>query len=430
MGVLSSFVHYRKRIFVFIVGVNVLFCCLWIYVSIQKKTLIKTGLDYDQLIGELLVPRRESDVRHGQGKFYNSPVGVKDQRQGELLALTEVNGSDVKKWQDKFYKSLDNVKERIAPSMKHALELYEYNQSQLNEANQFEFPSDDSRESINISSKNGFLQFLEIASCKPISPDVVLYNRVYKTGSESAGAIFRFVGSLMDYEYSRQTTEDFYDRGISEPYPMIIERKVKYTKQPLLFNAHFYFRNNLKIHRTHTYVNQIREPVARYISHYAYMRTQNRPVKRVNEMIRSGEFNETIEECFEKQGQGCKHNVMTRFFCGTEEFCRNDPQKALARAKENILSHYAVVGLLEYFHLTLQITQRRLPYFLPVVPIDPEDLRLNETKKKNSTSVSEEMIEKIKRANWADVELYEFVKQIFWKQAQACGLSVDQRLMK
>lgn len=204
MGVLSSFVHYRKRIFVFIVGVNVLFCCLWIYVSIQKETLIKTGLDYDQLIGELLVPRRESDVRHGQGKFYNSPVGVKDQRQGELLALTEVNGSDVKKWQDKFYKSLDNVKERIAPSMKHALELYEYNQSQLNEANQFEFPSDDSRESINISSKNGLLQFLEIASCKPISPDVVLYNRVYKTGSESAGAIFRFVGSLMDYEYSRR----------------------------------------------------------------------------------------------------------------------------------------------------------------------------------------------------------------------------------
>lgn len=215
MGILSSFVHYRKRIFVFIVGLNVLFCFLWIYVTIQKQTLIKTAVDYDQLIGELFVPPRPSrgsDVRHGQGKFYKSPAGVKEQSLGELLAtsrpfrlqLTEVNESDVRQWQDKFYKSLAKVKNRIAPSMKHALELYEYNQSQLNDTNQFQLPRGEPRESINISSKNGLLQFLDTASCKPISPDVVLYNRVYKTGSESAGAIFRFVGSLMDYDYSRR----------------------------------------------------------------------------------------------------------------------------------------------------------------------------------------------------------------------------------
>ena len=98
------------------------------------------------------------------------------------------------------------------------------------------------------------------------------------------------------------------------------------------------------------------------------MRTTNRPKKRVKQMIDSGEFYDTIEQCFEKQGQGCKYNVMTRFFCGTEAFCKSDARKALERAKENILNHYATVGLLEHFHLTLKITQRRLPYFLPVVP--------------------------------------------------------------
>lgn len=205
---------------------------------------------------------------------------------------------------------------------------------------------------------------------------------------------------------------------------MIIEQKVKQADRPILFNAHFYFRNDLKIQRTHTYINQIRHPVNRYISHYAYMRTMNRPKKRVKKMIESGEFNETIEQCFEKQGQGCKHNVMTRFFCGTEVFCKNDTRKALDRAKGNILKHYATVGLLEYFHLTLKIIQRRLPFFLPVVPEEPTDMKLNEgSKKLNSSSVSEEMIEKIKRANWADMELYEFVKQIFWRQVQACGIS-------
>ena len=141
-------------------------------------------------------------------------------------------------------------------------------------------------------------------------------------------------------------------------------------------------------------------------------------------MIDSGEFYDTIEQCFEKQGQGCKHNVMTRFFCGTEDFCNSDAKKALERAKENILNHYVTVGLLEHFHLTLKIIQRRLPYFLPVVPEEPIRMKLNEGKNKfNSSSVSEEMIEKIKQANWSDMELYEFVTEIFWKQVKACGIS-------
>ena len=205
---------------------------------------------------------------------------------------------------------------------------------------------------------------------------------------------------------------------------MVIERRVTQVNRSIFFNAHFYFRNNLKIQRPHTYINQIRHPVDRYISHYAYMRTTNRPKKRVKQMIVSGEFNETIEQCFEKQGQGCKNNVITRFFCGPEAFCKSDAKKALERAKENILNHYATVGLLEHFHLTLKIIQRRLPYFLPVVPEEPLQMKLNEGKKKfNSSSVSKEMIEKIKRANWADMELYEFVTEIFWKQVKACGIS-------
>ena len=221
-----------------------------------------------------------------------------------------------------------------------------------------------------------------------------------------------------------ENTEDFYDRGHSWPYPSIIESRVKQVNRPIFFNAHFYFRNNLKIQRTHTYINQIRHPVDRYISHYAYMRTTNRPKKRVKQMIDSGEFYDTIEQCFEKQGQGCKYNVMTRFFCGTEAFCKSDAKKALKRAEENILNHYATVGLLEHFHLTLKIIQRRLPYFLPVVPEEPAHMKLNEGKKKfNSSSVSKEMIEKIQRANWADMELYEFVTEIFWKQVKTCGIS-------
>ena len=223
-----------------------------------------------------------------------------------------------------------------------------------------------------------------------------------------------------------ETTEDFYDQGISRPYPELIEKAAIKNRRQMFFNAHFYFRNNLKIHRTHTYINQVREPVARYISHYAYMHnTRHRPLRRVQKMIESGEMNETIEQCFDKQGQGCKHNVMTRFFCGPETFCKNDPKKALKRAKENIVKYYAVVGLLEHFRLTLKIIQKRLPCFLPLIPIDPT-MRENQAVKTNASTVSNEMMAKIKQTNWADIELYEFVKKLFWRQVKACGIPEEE----
>lgn len=150
--------------------------------------------------------------------------------------------------------------------------------------------------------------------------------------------------------------------------------------------------------------------------------TRHRPAWRINKMIRNGELNEAIQQCFEREGQGCKKNLMTRFFCGPEKFCKNDGRRALKRAKENILKHYAVVGLLEHFHLTLKVLQRRLPYFLPVFPRN-SDVKMNQAVKRSSNFVSEEMMLRIKQANWADVELYDFVKQLFWRQVKACGVS-------
>ena len=73
---------------------------------------------------------------------------------------------------------------------------------------------------------------------------------------------------------------------------------------------------------------------------------------------------ETIEQCFENQHQGCRYNVMTRFFCGPEPYCKTGSNETLAKAKENILRHYAVVGLLEHFDLYLKILNKRFSLFL------------------------------------------------------------------
>lgn len=244
MGVLSSFVHNRKRIFLFIVSLNILIFCLWIYVTIQKQTPIKTTatVHFDQDAGELLATSRPygqfkqsaiktvaaSHFEQHAGELLTAsrPLGFKQtpikrvdaghfkQHTGELLAtsrssrfkLTAVNQSQVNKWQVIFFKSLTRAQERpgLVSSMKKALGLYTYNQSQLNKNNQFNLSEDGPRESIKIADQNGLLQFLETASCKPISPDAVLYNRVFKTGSETAGAILNFAGIMMNYFYTRR----------------------------------------------------------------------------------------------------------------------------------------------------------------------------------------------------------------------------------
>ena len=212
MGVLSSFVHNRKRIFVFIVSLNILIFCLWIYVTIQKQTPIRSN-------ATVHLDQHAVATSRPFGQFKQTPikrvaVAHFEQHTGELLTtsrssrfkLTAVNQSQVNQWQNIFFKSLARVQERpgLVSSMKRALGLYTYNQSQLNKNNQFNLFEDEPRESIKIADQNGLLQFLETASCKPISPDAVLYNRVFKTGSETAGAIFNFAGTMMKYFYTRR----------------------------------------------------------------------------------------------------------------------------------------------------------------------------------------------------------------------------------
>lgn len=187
----------------------------------------------------------------------------------------------------------------------------------------------------------------------PISPQALFVHTVCQTVRENVDSMqstpillkFSFwqsstqaLQSFSSFPFLSGTTEDFYDEGISDPYPMIIELAAKAIGNKIFYNAHFYFWDNLQIQRNHTYINQVRELVTRYISHYAYVHNKrHRPAWRIRKMIENGEFNETIEQCFEKEGQGCRKNLVTRFFCGPEKFCKNDPRRALDRAKENIL---------------------------------------------------------------------------------------------
>ncbi len=142
----------------------------------------------------------------------------------------------------------------------------------------------------------------------------------------------------------------------------------------------------------------------------------DRPKHRIQEMIKSGYINETLEQCIEKQHRGCESNVMTHFFCGTEPYCSTGSAEAVKKAKYNMLHRYAAIGLLERLDEYLKILKLRLPKFFP----SSRRTLTREKANEHSSGISLKMINHIKTLNRADYEIYEYAEELFEKQLEAC----------
>ena len=181
--------------------------------------------------------------------------------------------------------------------------------------------------------------------------------------------------------------------------------------------AHLYFRKNVEA----TYINLLREPVARFISHYYYCRSPGRWSFKIKRLKELGHFDVTIEECLENQYEGCVWNHMTRFFCGPHAFCKTGSQEALERAKHNMLYHYASVGIMEYLDVFVAVLNKRLPEFV-LPPPKTGMAKMFVTKGVKKKPLTESTMQRLREVNKADIELYEFAKDLFFKQARNCGI--------
>jgi dermatan/chondrotin sulfate uronyl 2-O-sulfotransferase UST len=217
-------------------------------------------------------------------------------------------------------------------------------------------------------------------------------------------------------------TEEWENENVSHPVLTRIESKIAESKaenKKLMAIAHLYFREDIEA----TYINLLREPVARFISHYYYCRSSVRWPIKLKQLKKRGHFNVTIEECLENRYEGCVWNHMTRFFCGPHAFCKTGNSLALERAKHNMIHYYASVGVMEYLNEFVAVLHKRLPDFVLPVPEDGMRKRFV-TKGVKKKPISESTMERIKQANKADIELYEFAKDIFFKQAANCGVEI------
>ncbi len=174
----------------------------------------------------------------------------------------------------------------------------------------------------------------------------------------------------------------------------------------------------------HTYINLLREPIDRFISHYYYTRGPNRWPKKLRRLKALGHWNVTLEQCIEKQYEGCKWNTMTRFFCGPEAFCRKGNEKALSQAKYNMLHYYSGIGVVKHLNEFIQVLHKRLPKFILKSPRKLHKTYVTTGVKK--TLISSNVMARLVQVNQADIELYNYAKILFLKQAKLCGIKVKR----
>ena len=175
-----------------------------------------------------------------------------------------------------------------------------------------------------------------------------------------------------------------------------------------LIKGHLSFGFHRHLPGRSTYITFLREPVARALSFYHYARSHPEhylyPLlgdDHVDLKILLRQRTPTTHELF---------NLQTSMVAGDEW---DDPERpadraALERAKQNLRSHFDVVGLTEEFDTSLRLLRRRFGWKVRFYT------RKNVTRRKDQIdNLDPETHSLLREANALDIELYQFARELF-----------------
>jgi hypothetical protein len=177
-------------------------------------------------------------------------------------------------------------------------------------------------------------------------------------------------------------------------------------KEIKVLKGHMFFGLHEVLPNPSTYITFLRDPVERIISHYYYV-LQN-PIHYLYKDVKAN--NMSLKEY---AGSGLSlelDNGQTRFIAGFNFLDHSQPasQEMLEVAKQNLKSHFAVVGIVEEFNKSLITLRKRFDWKTPFYV--KENTTKNRLKKK---IISKDTLEVIKKYNELDIELYRYAKDIF-----------------
>ncbi|CAH1779003.1 unnamed protein product [Owenia fusiformis] len=287
--------------------------------------------------------------------------------------------------------------------------------------------------------------------------NLVLYSRSPKCGSTTLNAVMKAA-----CEYGGKYTFNNLQSN-AEPLPKKSELKTVAKKRkfalthllqesPTIVIGHLSFFDFIELgYKQPLFIDIVRDPVERWISHYYYFRSSERHIK--NLKFTDKDINQPFEECFQiwKNTTGCSgmnitqtaaclvrkgrnkkgclefqvdHSFYSYWFSG--KYSTNRSLISSANAKSNIEKYYAFVGLTEHLNETVRAMERVLPRFTDEMSRAYNDLRGEHVKNRslNKKRPSNETIAVMKEYTANDYDLYRFISQRFYRHLNRLGIKL------
>jgi hypothetical protein len=250
----------------------------------------------------------------------------------------------------------------------------------------------------------------DISSGLAGTASTVLFLHIPKTAGTTLGVILSRLYSPREYL-------PFYRPKIEETLQSLASLDPAIKSRTRFFISHV----NFGVHRLFpgpcTYATIMRDPIARVISHYHFIRRN--PEHFLHRRVQRMDLAEYAQSALENGS----HNGQTKYLCDAE--WRTDGYECTAEhlesAKKNLVERFAAVGLMEQFDASLLLMKEAFGWKTPYYQSE----NVSET-----PAPSPEAIQIIHRRNQFDLQLYDFAKQRFNQRIHEAGLSfaIERRL--
>ncbi|XP_039271717.2 uronyl 2-sulfotransferase-like [Styela clava] len=261
---------------------------------------------------------------------------------------------------------------------------------------------------------------------------LVIYNRVPKCGSTTIVWLIKALGSRLGFKTISHNWPHVQQILTEDEQKNLVENVTTAANGAAsIFIRHLHFVDFEKFSSSvkPIYINVIRNPIERFISHYYYMRFgfgNGNSKAWMKNMSNATRF-EKLEECVAKSAEKCvqrESSTTLAFFCGQGPKCRTRSPWALQKAKENVVKYYTVVGIVEDFPNTLRLLEYTLPrYFRRGSEIYKRAKGIiNKSKTSKKVSPRLETKLKLEEALRYEMDFYQFVKKRFYDQLNDLNL--------
>lgn len=267
---------------------------------------------------------------------------------------------------------------------------------------------------------------------------IILSNRVPKCGSHLTRTIIQRL-SLETHAYSSENSELHHECRLSlekqsEFRHELLQKAQNARYHRFIYDRHFHFVKFAPEPRVaFHYINQLRDPIDQIVSGYYYNRYICMATSATKKCTYypASIFNLTLDECVLN---GDPARCLTKkygapeyliYFCGQSSICSDtNPghmgKAALALAKRNIEQHYIHVGLLEYIKNSFEMLEHLQPsIFLGLVQAYQQiknESRITSTPEQYRHRPSNKTREILRQLLLPEYELYEFVRERFFRQ--------------